>query len=119
MSRNRDFRERLRFALAGLSHAIRSQRSMRTHAIAFALLMAGLLVLRPAALWWAAFLLAGFAVLCAEMLNTAIEQLADLLHPEQHPQIRIVKDCAAGAVLMATLAALGVAAAFLFQLLVH
>ena len=44
-------------------------------------------------------LLAGIGlVLVAELLNTAIEALADRLHPERHPEIRVVKDVAAAAV---------------------
>jgi diacylglycerol kinase (ATP) len=39
------------------------------------------------------------------------------LHPEQHPKIKAVKDCAAGAVLLASIAALGVAAAFVYDVL--
>ena len=38
-------------------------------------------------------------VLSAEMLNTAIEKLCDLVQPEVHPQIKIIKDLAAAAVL--------------------
>ena len=56
-------------------------------------------------------------MLAAELFNTAIESLADHLHPEQHPAIKVVKDCAAGAVLVASVAALGVAAAFVYDLL--
>ena len=41
----------------------------------------------------------------------------DHLHPEQHPKIKAVKDCAAGAVLVASVAALGVAAAFVYDVL--
>src|ERR1039458_3870607 len=51
------------------------------------------------ALWWALVIIASAAVLAAELFNTAIERLADHLHPEMHPEIRIVKDCAAAAVL--------------------
>ena len=40
-------------------------------------------------------------VLSLEMLNTAVEKLADQTHPERHPQIGLVKDVAAGAVLWA------------------
>jgi len=57
-------------------------------------------------------------VVAAELMNTAIENLADLLHPEVHPALRIVKDCAAGAVLVATLAALGVAGALIVQYII-
>jgi undecaprenol kinase len=76
-----------------------------------------LLVLRPPALWWALVGLASAAVVAAELFNTAIEQLADLLHPHESPGIRLVKDCAAAGVLIAVLGALGVAAALLVHLL--
>ena len=48
-------------------------------------------------------------VIAAELINTALEQLADHLHPEQHPRIKIVKDCAAAAVLILSAGALWVA----------
>jgi diacylglycerol kinase len=50
---------------------------------------------------WVQLLLCIAMVLVAEMANTAIEKLADHLHPEQHPNIGRVKDIAAGAVLFA------------------
>ena len=48
-------------------------------------------------------------VIAAELINTALEHLADHLHPEQHPRIKIVKDCAAAAVLILSAGALWVA----------
>jgi undecaprenol kinase len=74
-------------------------------------------VLRPAAVWWALVLLSSAAVLAAELFNTAIEHLADVLHPEESPGVRIVKDCAAAGVLITVLGALGVGAALLVHLL--
>ena len=68
-------------------------------------------MLRPAPLWWALVLLSSASVLACELLNTAIEQLADALHPSDSEAIGTVKDCAAAAVLIACLGALGVAAA--------
>jgi diacylglycerol kinase (ATP) len=56
-------------------------------------------------------------VLVAEMANTAIETLADHLHPGQHPEIGVVKDVAAGAVLVASLVAVVVGLAYLATLL--
>ena len=83
----------------------------------FALVVLALLVLRPGALWWAAVMLASAGVLAAELFNTALEALADHLHPEQHPRIRIVKDCAAAGVLIAALGAVAVAIALAVHLL--
>lgn len=39
-------------------------------------------------------------VLSVEGLNTALEELCDFVHPERHPKIGMIKDIAAGAVLL-------------------
>jgi diacylglycerol kinase (ATP) len=115
--KNQRFPARLGFALRGLAQALRSEASLRLQALAGAAALLGLLVLRPAAVWWALVLLASAAVVAAELLNTAIEHLADLLHPQHSPGMRRVKDCAAAGVLVAVLGALGVAVALLVHLL--
>ena len=115
--KNQRFSARLGFALRGLVHALRSESSLRLQALAGAAALVVLLVLRPGAVWWALVLLASAAVVAAELFNTAIEHLADLLHPQQSPGIRLVKDCAAAGVLIAVLGALGVGAALLLHLL--
>ena len=49
---------------------------------------------------WIILILCFALVLCLEMINTAIEKLADVVSPSIHPQIRLIKDIAAGAVLL-------------------
>jgi diacylglycerol kinase (ATP) len=115
-SKNQSFIARFRFACGGLAAALRSEMSMRVHVTALALLFAVLVVFRPEPLWWALAFLASAAVISTELINTAIEHLADHLHPEIHPSIRIVKDCAAAAVLVAVTGALGVGVALLIHL---
>jgi undecaprenol kinase len=115
--KNRAFLARLGFALSGLWQAIRSERSVRTQLAGFVGVVVLLLLARPAPIWWALVLFVSCAVIAAEIFNTAIERLADHLHPEQHPEVRIVKDCAAAAVLMVVLGALAVAAAWLYETL--
>lgn len=41
-----------------------------------------------------------------EMINTSIEKAMDFIYPERHPQIALIKDIAAGAVLIAACCAL-------------
>jgi undecaprenol kinase len=115
-TKNQSFFVRLRFAWAGITHALRAEHSLRFHVSAVGLVLIVLAVFRPEPAWWAIATLTCAAVVSAELFNTAIEHLADHLHPEIHPSIRIVKDCAAAAVLVTSLAALGVAAAFAFHL---
>ena len=115
--KNQRLSARLRFALRGFAHAMRSEASVRLQALAGAAALLLLLILRPPAVWWALVLLASAAVVAAELFNTAIEHLADVLHPQQSPGVRVVKDCAAAGVLIAVLGALGVAAALAVHLL--
>jgi undecaprenol kinase len=114
--KNQPFSTRLRFALAGIAHAYRTEQSLKTQMLALLLILVLLLICRPAPLWWALVISASASVLAAELFNTAIERLADHLHPELHPEIRIVKDCAAGAVLCVVIGAIGVAVALLVEL---
>jgi diacylglycerol kinase (ATP) len=107
--KNRPFTQRLAFAWAGLKSAWRSEASLRTQVLMSGLLLVALVILRPAAVWWALSGVMAAMVIAAELVNTALEHLADHLHPEQHPRVKLVKDCAAAAVLILSLAALWVA----------
>lgn len=109
--KNQPFLSRLRFAAAGLRHAVRAESSLKIQVVAFIAVVVVLSILRPGPVWWGLVLLASSGVLAAELFNTAIEHLADHLHPEIHPSIRVVKDCAAAAVLIAVLGATAVGVA--------
>jgi diacylglycerol kinase (ATP) len=109
--------KRLQFACAGFAAALRSEHSLRFHLLAALVVFMVLIVFRPEPTWWALVALTSTAVVAAELFNTALERLADLLHPEQHEQIRIMKDCAAAAVLVASVGALVVAAALAVHVL--
>jgi diacylglycerol kinase (ATP) len=115
--KNRPFPHRLGFALAGIVEALRSENSFRLQCLAAGGVLVALIGLRPAPIWWAVVALAVAMVLAAEQFNTALERLADLVDPGFRPEIKIAKDCAAGAVLLASLGALAVAAAFVVALL--
>ncbi|MEP6675900.1 MAG: diacylglycerol kinase family protein [Ferruginibacter sp.] len=49
---------------------------------------------------WLILILCCIIVLTLEMINTAIEKMCDLVTTGFHPQIKIIKDVAAGAVLV-------------------
>jgi diacylglycerol kinase len=106
------------FAGQGVWYVVRTQRNMRVHLLAGAVAIVAGLVLRIGAADWACVLLAIGLVLTAETLNTVVEALTDLCTDEYHPLAKIAKDAAAGAVLIASAAALGVGlAVFLPRLL--
>ncbi|GLT20929.1 hypothetical protein GCM10007933_03810 [Zoogloea oryzae] len=109
------FLRRFGYARSGIAVAFRRERSMRTHGVAVVAVVIFLTLTGAPAVWWALIGLAVGLVLVAEMANTAIETLADRLHPGQHPEIGVVKDVAAGAVLVATLVAIVVGVAYLLR----
>jgi diacylglycerol kinase (ATP) len=115
--KNQPFVTRLGFALAGLVAAIRSERSLRFQIFALVAVMVLLAALRLEPIWWAIVGLTAFGVLSAELFNTALEHLADHLHPETHPQVRLVKDIAAAAVFMGVCASVAVALALAVHLI--
>jgi undecaprenol kinase len=117
--KNQPFMRRLRFAVAGIAVAWRSERSFRFQLGALACVLVILIALRLEPLWWALVVLTSGAVIAAELFNTALEHLVDHLHPEIHPRIGIVKDCAAGAVLVAAISAVAVGVALLVHLLLR
>ncbi len=92
-------------AWAGLAWAFRTQGNLRVHAVATILAMGGGLWLRIALWEWCVVLLASGLVWTAELLNTALEVLADRVSLQREESIRRVKDMAAAAVLMAAVVA--------------
>ncbi len=90
----------LQFAWEGLTWAIETQPNMQIHVIAAALvsLVFTAMPCQPSTTW--ALLLCVGLVLAFELVNTALERLADLIHPGKSDAVKRVKDVSAGAVLM-------------------
>lgn len=109
------FIHRLGYAWDGLKASWRLEKSLRTHVVAAAAVLVLLGLTRSPLLWWAVMALTIGLVMATELLNTAIEALADHLHPQQHEAIKITKDVAAAAVLVSSVSALMVGCAFVFD----
>jgi len=91
-------------AIAGLRDLVATQPNARVHA-GFAVAAVGMgFWLKIPPVEWAAVLLCIGLVFMAEALNTALELLADAVHPARHPLVGRAKNCAAGAVLVCALA---------------
>ena len=95
-------------AFSGIYSAARSESSFRLQIVAAVAVIVFLCWRQPSAIWWAVVALTIGAVLAAELFNTALERVIDHLHPASHPLIKVAKDCAAGGVLVLSLAAIAV-----------
>lgn len=101
------------FALAGLKQFIGREHNARVHLVAtVGVVLAGVAF---KVTWTEAALLTIVTALVwiAEILNTCVERMADLITTERHPGIKIIKDLAAAAVLTAAVTAV-IVALFIF-----
>ena len=107
-----DFKKQLRsfgYAWKGIRCCVGKEQNLSFHLIVTVLtIIAGFLLDITRTDWMIVILCIG-VVIAAELFNTAIEKLVDLVSPERHPIAGQVKDIAAGAVLVcaATAAIIG------------
>jgi len=91
------------FAVRGLIVAFRHERNLKVQlAVAFITVVAGFYYSITTAEWVAVLALIAL-VLCLELVNSAIENVVNLITTEQHPLAGKIKDIAAGAVLLASI----------------
>ena len=93
------------YAFSGIVYATKTQSNMRIHLVIAALVLAATLVLRLERVYVIAIVILIALVLALELVNTAVEAVVDLLTVAHHPLAKTAKDAAAGAVLVATMAA--------------
>jgi len=90
-------------AIKGFFAALRTERNLQFHCFALLAVSIAGFYFGITNMEWVGVVLCFVAVICTELLNTAIEKLCDALHPAQHPTIGKVKDIAAAAVLITAL----------------
>ncbi len=92
-----------RYAARGICHSVMTQRNLRIHltAAAAAAVFGSMAQLPPEL--WCAVILCCMLVISLELVNTALEALADRVSRETHPLIGQAKDAAAGAVLISAI----------------
>jgi diacylglycerol kinase len=117
--KNKSFYVRMAFAITGIVEAAKRERSFRTQLAVAVGAIAVTTLLRPGLIWAAAVVLSIVLVLALELVNSAIEGLIDHIHPDIAPAIGLVKDVAAGAVLIASAGAVAVGVMMLLAVLVR
>ncbi len=93
-------------AMNGLIYTFRTQRHMRFHLYTVMIVMMLGIFVNLGLREMLVLLFTISLVLVAEMFNSAIEAVVDLVQPTYHPLAKFAKDIAAGAVLITTLVAL-------------
>lgn len=104
--KNRDFFSSFEFAKTGIVTAFREERNMKKHlAVAVLVVLAGL-IFRVFLVEWLFLITSIFAVIILEVLNSAIENIVDMVcGPTFSTYAKNAKDMAAGAVLLMSICA--------------
>jgi diacylglycerol kinase (ATP) len=95
-----------RYAFAGIEKFILNERNAIIHLAATIIVAMAALIFRVSLSEAIALTVAVGLVWITEMFNTCIEKAMDFISMEEHPEIRFIKDMAAGAVLIASATAL-------------
>ncbi|MBC3846628.1 diacylglycerol kinase family protein [Winogradskyella echinorum] len=97
------------YAFKGMLILIKTEASIKIQVfIAIAVTIAGFYFEISKTEWIAQLAMIGL-VMSIEGINTAIEYIADFIHPEYHKKIGLIKDISAGAVFIASIVAVIVA----------
>jgi undecaprenol kinase len=93
------------YAWQGILFVIRNERNFQLHLLAAVIVILAGTLLHLSMLEWVVIIVAITNVLITEMINSALEAIMDYLSLQFHPAIKKIKDMAAGAVLIAAIAA--------------
>jgi undecaprenol kinase len=101
---NRTIFQSFKLAWGGLLFIVRTERNMKIHLIFAFMAVVASLALKINEIEWIFVVFTIALVLITEAANTAFELLLDFLHgDEYHPNVKILKDVAAGGVFVAAL----------------
>ena len=103
--KSRSFWASLHDAVCGVVYALASQRNMKIHLIAALLVVAAGLFLGLNRVEWSVIILTVTAVWAAEIMNTSLEKVVDLLSPQYNVVAGRAKNISAAAVLVTALGA--------------
>lgn len=90
----------LKFALNGLKEVFLQEKNFRIHTFSAFLVLVFSFLFRLNSYEWLFILLAIQLVFVTELINSVIERIIDYIKPEIHPMAKVIKDMAAGTVLV-------------------
>lgn len=96
-----------KFSFDGLKYAYTHEQSLALHVIVMAIIIACGFGFHISPLQWVITLVMGALILVAELFNTSIEAVVDMVTEEYHPLAKVAKDTASAACFVADLIAAG------------
>ena len=95
-----------KYAFEGIITGLKEEKNMKIHILIMILVIIMGIILKISKIEWIiCIILFGF-VISLELINTAIENTVDLITKEINPKAKIIKDVAAGAVLISAISSI-------------
>lgn len=94
-----------KYAIEGIVTTFKLEMNMKIHIIIMTAVIITGVILKLSILEWKICIILFSLVIAAELFNTAIEAVVDIIMPEFHPKAKIAKDAAAGGVLVLAIGA--------------
>ncbi len=100
------FLKSLRHAIDGLSYAATHEKNFRIEIVVAVLVVFFIFIFKVKGWEAIVLILMIMWVLIAELINTVLERIVDILKPRIHPYAHLIKDLMAGAVLISAVVAI-------------
>lgn len=96
-----------KFSINGLKYAYLHEQSLILHILVMAIVIGCGILFNATPMQWVIILVMGSLILVAELFNTAIEAVVDMVTEEYHPLAKVAKDTASAACFIADITAFG------------
>ena len=97
------FLDSIKIAIYGLKSAFKEERNFRIQFLIGLIVILFMIIFGLNAIEDSVLILMILVVLSLELINSQIEKFLDLIQPEHHPRVKIIKDFSAGAVLLSAI----------------
>lgn len=88
-----------KYAIQGFISSFKTERNMKIHVLATILVIILGVILKMNPIEWCFCIISIVMVISAELFNTAIETIVDMVSPEKNEKAKLAKDISASAVL--------------------
>ena len=108
-----------KYAIAGIKSAVKNEQNLRIHFLAAAIVLIVAFLLKIPKVEFIVLILLIALVIVAELFNSVVEYIVDLITSEFHPLAKLAKDVAAGAVLFMAIVSVVIGILIFYQPLVN
>lgn len=106
MTRFLQFKKSFKHAFRGMTYALKNEKNFQNEIVIALFVIGAMFYFGVTRAEMVVLILVMMGVLLAELVNTVMERIVDILKPRIHPYARLIKDLMAAAVLLTSILAI-------------